>query len=293
MLWYYIEETIDNLKTNRLTAFLAILTLSLTLVILEIFILLYYNLESITHSIRSDVKLVAFLSDDLSQMEIDTIKNVLAREKGTAGIRYVSKEKALEEFKVDLKDGGGILKDIGENPLPASFELKIVPSVQSDNEVRLFIERIKGIKGIEEISFSMDWINNLNAFLNFLKLVGLFLGSLLGAGVITIISNTIKLTIYSRSEEIEIMRLMGATNGFIKIPFLLEGSLMGSLGAGISLSLLAGIYTLFRINTDYTGGFLWKGVDLVFLPPVTIVYLFLLGTMLGCLGSGISLKRFL
>ncbi len=293
MIWYYIEETIDNLKTNRLTAFLAILTLSLTLVILEIFILLYYNLESITHSIRSDVKLVAFLSDDLSQMEIDTIKNVLAREKGTAGIRYVSKEKALEEFKIDLKDGVGILKDIGENPLPASFELKILPSVQSDNEVRLFIERVKGIKGIEEISFSMDWINNLNAFLNFLKLVGLFLGSLLGAGVITIISNTIKLTIYSRSEEIEIMRLMGATNGFIKIPFLLEGSLMGSLGAGISLSLLAGIYTLFRINTDYTGGFLWKGVDLVFLPPDTIIYLLLLGTMLGCLGSGISLKRFL
>ncbi|MEK7279258.1 MAG: permease-like cell division protein FtsX, partial [Nitrospirota bacterium] len=213
MIGCYIEETIDNLKANRLTAFLAILTLSLTLVILEIFILLYYNLESITDSIRSDVKLVAFLSDDLSQKEIDMVKDVLTREKGTAGIRYVSKEKALEEFKVDLKDGGGILKDIGVNPLPASFEVKIAPGVQSDNEVRLFIERIKGIHGIEEISFSMDWINNLNAFLNFLKLVGLFLGSLLGAGVITIISNTIKLTIYSRSEEIEIMRLMGATNG--------------------------------------------------------------------------------
>lgn len=292
MIGCYIEETIDNLKTNRLTAFLAILTLSLTLVILEIFILLYYNLESITDSIRSDVKLVAFLSDDLSQKEIDMIKDVLAREEGTAGIRYVSKEQALEEFKMDLKDGS-ILKDIGENPLPASFELKIAPNVQSDNEVRLFIERIKGIKGIEEISFSMDWINNLNAFLDFLKLVGLFLGSLLGAGVITIISNTIKLTIYSRSEEIEIMRLMGATNGFIKIPFLLEGAFMGTLGAGISLSLLAGIYTLFRLNTDYTGGFLWKGVDLVFLPPGTIIYLLLLGTMLGCLGSGISLKRFL
>ena len=292
MIGCYIEETIDNLKTNRLTAFLAILTLSLTLVILEIFLLLYYNLESITDSIRSDVKLVAFLSDDLSQKEIDMIKDVLAREEGTAGIKYVSKEKALEEFKMDLKDGS-ILKDIGENPLPASFELKIAPNVQSDNEVRLFIERIKGIKGIEEISFSMDWINNLNAFLNFLKLVGLFLGSLLGAGVITIISNTIKLTIYSRSEEIEIMRLMGATNGFIKIPSLLEGAFMGTLGAGISLSLLAGIYTLFRLNTDYTGGFLWKGVDLVFLPPGTIIYLLLLGTMLGCLGSGISLKRFL
>ncbi|MBI5745679.1 MAG: ABC transporter permease [Nitrospirae bacterium] len=293
MIGCYIEETIDNLKTNRLTAFLAILTLSLTLVILEIFILLYYNLESITDSIRSDVKLVAFLSDDLSQKEIDMIKDVLAREEGTAGIRYVSKEKALEEFKMDLKDGGGILKDVGENPLPASFELKIEPNFQSDNEVMLFIERIKGIHGIEEISFSMDWINNLNAFLNFLKLVGLFLGSLLGAGVITIISNTIKLTIYSRSEEIEIMRLMGATNGFIKIPFLLEGAFMGTLGAGISLSLLAGIYTLFRLNTAYTGGFLWKGVDLVFLPPSTMIYLLLLGTMLGCLGSGISLKRFL
>lgn len=293
MIGCYIEETIDNLKTNRLTAFLAILTLSLTLVILEIFILLYYNLESITDSIRSDVKLVAFLSDDLSQKEIDMIKDVLAREEGTADIRYVSKEKALEEFKMDLKDGGGILKDIGENPLPASFELKIAPNFQSDNEVMLFIERIKGIHGIEEISFSMDWINNLNAFLNFLKLVGLFLGSLLGAGVITIISNTIKLTIYSRSEEIEIMRLMGATNGFIKIPFFLEGAFMGTLGAVISLSLLAGIYSLFRLNTAYTGAGLWKGVDLVFLPPGTIIYLLLLGTMLGCLGSGISLKRFL
>ncbi len=293
MIWSYIEETIDNLKTNRLTAFLAILTLSLTLVILEIFLLFYYNLESITDSVRSDVKLVAFLSDDLSQKEIDMIRDVLAREEGTAGIRYVSKEKALEEFKMDLKDGGSILKDIGENPLPASFELKIAPHVQSDSEVRLFIERIKGIHGIEEISFSMDWINNLNGFLDFLKLVGLFLGSLLGAAVITIISNTIKLTIYSRSEEIEIMRLMGATNGFIKIPFLLEGAFMGTLGAGISLSLLAGIYTLFRLNTAYTGGFLWKGVDLVFLPPGTIIYLFLSGTILGCLGSGISLKRFL
>lgn len=293
MIRCYIEETIDNLKANRLTAIAAIITLSLTLVILEIFILLYYNLESITGSLRSDVKLVAYLSEGLTQKEIEAIKDKLTGEKGAASITYISKEKALEEFKADLNDDEGIFKDIGENPLPASFELKIAPETQSDDEMRQFIERTKAIQGIEEISFSMDWINNLNAFLNFLKLAGLFLGSLLGAGVITIISNTIKLTIYSRSEEIEIMRLIGATNGFIKIPFLLEGAFMGTLGAGFSIALLAIIYTIFRLNTAYIGGFLWRGVDLTFLPSDIITYLFLLGTMLGCLGSGISLKRFL
>lgn len=293
MIKCYIEETIDNLKVNRLTAFAAIMTLSLTMVILEIFILIYYNLESITGSLRKDVKLVAFLSDGLIQKDIEAIKDRLTKEIGGVSITYISKEKALEEFRRDLKDDEGILKGIGENPLPASFELKIPPEIQSDDEVKKLVERAKGIQGIEEISFSVDWVNNLNAFLNFLKLVGLFLGSLLGAGVITIISNTIKLTIYSRKEEIEIMRLIGATNGFIKIPFLIEGAFMGILGAALSVFLLAIIYNIFRLNTAYIGGFLWKGIDLIFLPSSTIVYLLLFGTILGCLGSGISLKRFL
>lgn len=293
MIRCYIEETIDNLKANRLTAIAAIMTLSLALMILEIFILLYYNLESITSSLRSDVKLVAYLSDGLTQKDIDMIRDRLANEKGAVGITYISKERALEEFKRDLKDDDGIFKGIGENPLPASFELKIAPEAQADDEIKQLIGRTKTIPGIEEISFSMDWINNLNAFLNFLKLVGFLLGSLLGAGVITIISNTIKLTIYNRKEEIEIMRLIGATNGFIKIPFIIEGAFMGIMGAGFSIFLLAIIYTIFRLNMANIGGFLWRGVDLVFLPSSAILYLLLLGTLLGCLGSGISLKRFL
>ena len=152
---------------------------------------------------------------------------------------------------------------------------------------------LKRIPGITEVQYGEEWVRRFNLFLNFMRLLGALLGAFLVVAVIFIVSNTIKLTIYARRDELEVMSLVGATRFFIKAPYLVEGVIQGGAGAVLAMALLFGLYELFMYNADSFLTFNPVTSGLSFLPPEYLGAILLSGVVLGFVGSLTSLKRFI
>ncbi len=290
-LIYFIRLAISNTSQNIFISVVSLGTLSISLLILSAFILLYTNIHHIIQSSTKNLSLSVYLSDDLSQDDLDKLKKRLLKLPQTAGLRYISKSEALADLKSRFGNQGILLEGLEENPLPASFELEIKSEFRSQTPIRNLIKQIKRFKGVSDIGYAWDWANKLTGVLNFLKLCGLVIGGLLFLATIFIISNTIKLTVYSRQEEIYIMRLIGATEGFIKAPFFIEGFFQGLAGGLLALGALFLIFHLLSSQVKLPLGL--STVKLTFLSPTSTWALAASGGLLGILGSFISLRRFM
>jgi len=180
------------------------------------------------------------------------------------------------------------------NPLPASFEIGLAKDAQTREAVDQLVERIERIPELEEIQYGKEWTRSLLTFMNILKLLGLILGGLLGVAIVFIIANTVRLTVYARRDELSVMRLIGATNGFIKGPFLMEGLFQGLLGSFLSLLLLFGMYHFWIPKLKHSAGiFFLQDISISFLSASMVLWIVLAGMFLGLFGSLISLGRFL
>ncbi len=199
----------------------------------------------------------------------------------------------MEEFRKSLKGKEGLLEGIGRNPLPASFELKIEKQFRYIEFIRLLSERFSKLDGVDEVQYGEEWFSNLIAFLNLLKITGFFIGSLFAVAIIFIISSTISLSLYAREEEIGIMKLLGATNGFIKTPFIIEGMFQGAVGSAIAILILNAVYHLFTQNLILSPWLFLVSSNPSFLPRYLIAGLVLVGPILGIIGSLSSINRFL
>src|SRR5207244_8117951 len=134
-----------------------------------------------------------------------------------------------------------LLNGLGENPFPASLVIKVGSRFRTSEAVAQLVRKLQGLPEVEEVLYNKDWIETLAAALRYLKLLGIGIGVVLAFSMVTILANTIRLTLHARREEIEILRLIGATPGFIKAPFLLEGAILGGVGAACSLLFLRAV----------------------------------------------------
>jgi cell division transport system permease protein len=204
----------------------------------------------------------------------------------------VSRAEALKRFKNRLRGQETLLEGVRPEVLPTSFEISLKRAHRDTQNVESFVTVLKRIPGITEVQYGEEWVKRFNAFLNFMRRLGGLLGGFLVLAVIFIVSNTIKLTIYARRDEIEIMSLVGATAFFIKAPFLLEGLMQGLAGAVIAIGMLLAMYAGFLHNAGSFLTFNPVSSGLGFLPLEYIGGIILAGGMLGFIGSLTSLKRF-
>jgi cell division transport system permease protein len=176
------------------------------------------------------------------------------------------------------------------NPLPASYEVVF----ESKGTQGVEPEKIKGelekLDGVEEVQYSNEWLNKLEGFLNVVRLIGFIIGGLLCLCVVFIVTNTIKLTIYSRKDEIEILKLVGATDWFVKTPFLIEGTIQGISGGVLAVLMLFSGYLILPTKGVSLLGL--TPLDFVFLPAGYLVLILILGAVLGVIGSFIAIGRF-
>ena len=177
--------------------------------------------------------------------------------------------------------------------LPASLEIKLDRGHRDTDAVTAYVKKLKQIQGISEVQYGEEWVKRFNSFMNLFRLMGALLGSFLTITVLFIVSNTIKLTIYARKDELELLGLVGATRFFIKAPFLIEGIVQGAAGAVISLLALLGCYFAFLKNADVFLGINPASAGLSFLPATHLAGVVLGGVLLGFIGSATSLKRFI
>ncbi len=287
-LVYFVSEAFQNIKANIVTSIVTIATIAISLAICGLFLGIFINLSNTLSSMGSQIQVIAYMRDGISFDAISNIKRDVAVMSEVESLEYISKEKAFSVFKEELKGQKGILEGLGANPFPASLEIKVKKLFRTPQGIRGLISKLKITSGIEDVQYGQEWLNRFFAFIKFIEVFALIIGGFLLLATVFIVSNTIRLAVYARREEIEILGLMGATGIFIKAPFLIEGIVEGFAGASLAIGLL---YTVREVLILKISPIFTSLVDL----PVSTTYfscgIIASGIILGILGSAISLKK--
>ncbi len=289
---FTLKEALKSLWRNRLMSIASISSVSATLMILGIIFAIIININAMAQSAKDQFDSIqAYLVDDLSSEEITQIKEKIESVNGVLSVSYESKSDALERMKESWKDNAYLLEGLESNPLPSSLVIYL-KDIYYSSEV---LSEIKDLKGIEEIKSYQDIVEQLLSITEAVRKTGIVVIFVLIAISTFIIHNTIKLTVNSRHREINIMKYVGATNWFIRWPFLAEGTILGLIGAGISAGLMkvAYDYVFNLMHSDF-----YVLVSAYVIPPDSIMkdvlFLFLIiGAGIGALGSIWSMRKYL
>jgi cell division transport system permease protein len=292
-LRYFLERAFLNIRQNVLVNVLTVATISLAFLILSLFLLLYVNLERVTESWSDRVQIAAYFDRELAPGEVSALTGKIRAIEGTAGVTYISRQEALKRFSGRLKGQESLLSGVTSEILPSSLEIRLKRDSRDSESIAAYVSRLKKIPEITEVQYGEEWVQRFTDFMNLIRFAGLLVGGFLVLAVVFIVANTIKLTIFSRKDELELMGLVGATRWFIKAPFLIEGVLQGVLGVSLAILVLSGVYMVFLHNADIFFSFHTMVSGLLFLPISYLAALLLGGAALGFVGSLASLKRFI
>lgn len=286
---YFIREVFISLRRNNWMTFASISTVAVSLLILGMFLILILNLNNMASNLESQMEISVYLEDELTEEEQGAIEEKIKALPGIEKITFVSKSEAMERFKERLGDQQTLLTALGDtNPLPDAFEVRL----QSPEFVKAAAASIGKFAGVESAKFGQDVIDQLFELTKLIRIFGLVLILFLAFATIFIISNTIRLTVFARRKEIGIMKYVGATDWFIRWPFLMEGMILGFLGSVVSAVVLRSSYSAITARIYDTLTFLPLIPEYPFLNHITLLLL-VVGTAIGALGSTISLKRFM
>jgi len=291
-LFYLLREAWANIWTNRTTTVVAIFTTAFTLACVGVFLLLYVNLRAAAGWLQDDIKIMVYLEEGVAGSIVTDLEQQLRADRAVGALHFISKEQALGEFRTQFPSDSHLLEGLGQNPLPASFVVTLTPAFRSPDSVRRWAERVTAVAGVAKVDYNQDWLDALSTVIRSIEVVAIGVGLILSAAAVTIIANTIRLTLFARRDEIAILRLIGATKTFIRIPYLLEGAVLGALGSTCSLLMLKALYELFRQQMRTTGRL--RGLEqlTMFFPLSICLLLVAIGIVLGCAGSFLSLRRF-
>ena len=304
-LFYFIKEAFIGFKRHFSTAFGSIITIFLSLFIIGVFLLAGIILNNVVESVESEVGMSVWLSDDATEEEVQELQYYIIGLDGVADVTYRSKAQALEIFKEENADQVDIIKMLEEmeaegiNDLPASLEVELsdpqsVERIAFDIQANLTFQRICDDPTHPETSirYGQKTVEKLFTVTNYIRYIGLAMIALLVFIALVFINNTIRLAIMARQREISIMRLVGASNGFIRGPFLTESILHALLGAGLAIGCLEAVrvYALPLLSKDLQ----WLPLDL----PMNQYYMIygilaVAGIIIAMIGSAFAMRKYL
>ncbi len=288
---YFPRKGLQLIRQNVFVNLMAVGTVALSFLIFSVFFLIFENLNSFLHVWEKRIQIIAYLTDGLEEKAIDGIRLALVKMPQVEKVRFVSKEAAMEILKEHLGDQNQVLEGLRVDILPASFEIQLESAYQNTEAIRHVVSLLRNVDGIGDIQYGQKWIDKFSAFMDLYRFSTFLLGLLLSLAIAFIVSNAIRLSIYSRREELEIMKLVGATPGFIKIPFYIEGGLQGIIGSSASLVILLLLYMFFLSELSHRLRFYGLFFDIRFLTPAAVLSIIIAGGLLGFLGSFLSLAR--
>ncbi len=286
---FFLREAFKNLRLNLLMSVTAVTTTAVCVLILGVAILVSAHVEGIIRKVGQDVEITAFFPEDTSQERIDEVVRSVESYPEVSESTYVSKEEALERFKKTFADQPALAQGIGSDALPASIEIQLNDSRDSS----VVAEKLQG-EGFkeEEIRYPQQTVDRLN------QVTGYIIWALRGATAlflvasILLIFNTIRLSIFARRKEIEVMKLVGASDSFVRTPFVLEGLVQGLIGAALAALVVVWVNSIFVS---------WAQKNLPFVPIssdsvntlIVLLILLAVGVAIGIAGSFLSVRRFL
>ena len=286
---YYFREVLVSMIRNRWMTFASIGTVAVSLFVLGVFLILVMNMNKMASSLESQVQISIYINDNLPEQGRKDIERMTRDLKSVSAIEYVPREKALKILRERLGENKKILDALGDsNPLPNSF----LVTVKSADDVKKTAAAIADLYGVDEVRYGQDVAANLFEMTHLLRLFGIILMALLMGATVFIISNTIRLTVFARRKEIAIMKYVGATDWFIRWPFILEGVAIGIIGGGVSALALRSFYSAMTAKIYESLAFFPMVEQYPFMHYVTTA-LICAGILIGMLGSTVSLKRFM
>ncbi|MDR3089126.1 MAG: permease-like cell division protein FtsX [Desulfobulbaceae bacterium] len=280
-----------NLRQTWPSQLMTFLTVSLSVLIFALFSLIYMNMLTAGRQLGDDLRLVVYLADEPGPEMQEQLRRKITDFDQVESIHFVSRQEAYQRFREQLGDNSDVLDDMPRDFLPPSIEVTPLHSLRGLSQIKLFSDYLAKLPGAQKVQYGQEWIERFHAFTKVLRLVVLLSGSLLILTTIFMVSHTIRLTIMGRVDELELLRLVGATNNYIRMPFMLEGFLQGFLGSIIGLSAL---YALFLwIAHRVTGPELLSMVRISFFSPGSILLIILLSIVLCAVGSHFSMYKYL
>ena len=277
------REAMLTFKRAPLLSVLSVTTIAFSLFVLGLFGLVVVNLQDALHSVEERVEIVAYILPGTPiEATAQALKDVEAfPEVQTA--TYVSEEEALTRARAELVEFRDVLRELERNPLPASIEIKLKPGFRDADHVAAVAERMSGFGFVDDVRFGREWVENVDRLRGLAAAVGLVVGAAFAVVAIIIIGTTIRMAVLQRSREIAIMRLVGATDGFVRRPFLLQGAIKGLLGGAVALGLSFVAYLL--INRYL--------LQSSFFTQEEALAIVAFGALIGLLGSATSVGRHL
>jgi len=286
---YFIREVLISLRRNNWMSFASVGTVAVSLFVLGVFMLLVLNMNRLASTLESQVQISVYFQDDIKDSVRDKVEEDILAMQGIESVRYVSKDEAMERLKERLGDQKYLLDALEEkNPLPDSLEV----TVKMPEMVETAANSIVKMDGVEEAKYGQDVVEHLFDITRLMRIFGLALMVLLAGATLFIISNTIRLTVFARRKEIAIMKYVGATDWFIRWPFLLEGMVLGFIGGIIAALALRSFYAAMAAKIYSTLTFFPLMPQYPFMNYVSVAII-VSGMVIGTIGSTISLKRFL
>jgi len=281
---YALREATAAFRRAPVLTGLSSTMVGLALYVVGLFGLATYNLDIALSSIEERVEVAVYLRDDARQSEIDLVATELAALPEVRSVSYVSKHDALERARIDLPEFGELFSDLEVNPLPQSLEVELRPGTRSPDVVAMVAELAMSFPWVEDARYGREWVDRLFALRRIGGATTAVLGSAFAVVAVLIIGTALRIAIFARREEIYVMRLVGAKNGFIRRPFLLEGAMAGLLGGllawGLTYATYRGVYSFLELELDWV-------------PREWVALGLLAGATFGALASGFAIRRHL
>jgi cell division transport system permease protein len=290
--WFAVfRQAGRNLRQTWPSQCMTLLTVSLSVLIFAFFFLVYTNMLGVGDKLGDDLRLIVYLEEEPGpELQEQLRRKILAFDE-VEDIRFISRLQAYERFAAQLGDDSDVLADMPQDFLPASIEVVPLKNLRSLTQLKLFSEYLAKLPGTLKVQYGQDWIERFYYFIRLLSIVVFLSGGLLILTSVFMVSYTIRLTILARQAELELLKLVGATNNYIKTPFLMEGFLQGVLGSTFGL---AALYVLFQwIRSNFSGPGFLAMFEFTFFKPPFLIAIIAISILLCTIGSYTSMQKFL
>lgn len=285
------KRAFEDFRNNRLLNLITLLTISLSILIVSTFILFFINTSDMMNFWKKGLRIMVYMKPDIRPSEMPDVGRQIKSLEGVQGVRFISKEAALRQLKSQMKRQASLFENLDKNPLPDAFEIQLDANFQRWEKLEALATQIEALDAVLEVEYGQQWLGRFSQTFHLFTLAGYTMCGIFFTATVFIVANTIRLVIYSRREEIEIMRLVGAAEHFIKIPFYFQGLIQGAAGAGIGLAILFTAYWYMASRID--PGSFSALITIRFLPLPMVGGIILLSMLIGWFGSYISLKQYL
>ncbi|MFW6012031.1 MAG: cell division protein FtsX [Desulfosalsimonas sp.] len=286
-----LRRAFSDFIRHRFLHGVCLFTIALAVFIVCAFTMFFINAGDLMKQWQRGVRINAYLETDAGESTAREAEKAAGQIKGVESVSYIPRQQGLAWLKDQLGAQSSLLADLEENPLPDALEIKPAEGIEGVDDIERLAEKISGLPGVADVEYARKWLHQFYGIYNLFTITAFVMAGLVFVAIMFIVANTMRLILYSRREEIEITRIIGADEAFIKYPFYLEAAMLGLCGGAVGVGLLYCAYLAVMPNLSAAGILPFFRVR--FIPPAFAAFILISSMLVGWLGCWVTIRRFL